>query len=401
MNNSYFIIKQKELFLLESDNEIVINDKNIINSIQQVYEKKLKSQARMKSKFINKMYNCQNTNRNNQRYHHEKLKIEYEYQRYDICIKQKDFIKTFYDINIDSYEYIFTNCGMSSIFSAFYALKKLGYDIDYLNNIYVETQRLLDDYIPKLKGNKKCLFVDTLSYIPLNEVIKKINLNSYDIYIIDTTLYTSKEIKNIVNKFISQNKILILLKSHTKMDMLGCEWANVGSICVISNNKNILNILIKEIRIILSIIGGFAYPNSIPLYWSKKEFKKITIDRNETIKKNTMYVFEKLRKLLSKLEIIKPPHNMFIIIKPNKFIDYKELEASLHEYCENSKLSGLVNYADSFGLDCFGFNGYYENMAAETEVIRISPSDYPLEICDLIIEDFVNWLEKYLELDCD
>ena len=37
-------------------------------------------------------------------------------------------------------------------------------------------------------------------------------------------------------------------------------------------------------------------------------------------------------------------------------------------------------------------------MSAETEVIRISPSDYPNEICDLIFDDFSNWLEQYLNI---
>ncbi len=89
---------------------------------------------------------------------------------------------------------------------------------------------------------------------------------------------------------------------------------------------------------------------------------------------------------------------MFILIEPNKFIDYKKLECDIHSYTNNSKLKDIICYADSFGLDIFGFSGYYENMSAETEVIRISPSDYPNEICDLIFDDFSNWLEQYLNI---
>lgn len=397
--DDYLKRKEEELHILNS-NKIQYKDATIDN-IKNIMDIKLRAQAKFKTCFLDKTYNCQNTSRNSQCYSFDRFNFEYEYQRYDMNIRIEKFIDTFYDLNVENYQYVFTNCGMSALFSTLYALNFFSYKIEYLRNIYVETERLIDYYLQKNTKNsyeKKALLLDSVSFVGLNKIIDSNNLEIYDLFIIDTTLYLSSENKIVINELRKFNKPIILIKSHTKMDMLGNEWATLGSICMIDADFTFKERLFKEIKIILSFIGGFAYQNSIPLYWFNDDFKKISNNRNLVIKQNTQYIYEKLKKDFKCLEIIKPEHNMFILIIPSKFIDYKTLENELHKYTNNSTLRGLINYADSFGLDCFGFSGYYENMAAETEVIRISPSDYSLDVCDLIYADFTKWLKKYLEL---
>jgi len=394
----YYKRKIKELSLLGLDNVKIDKNISILKNIKKIYDKKLKQQAKIKRDFIKKLYNCQNTSRNNQSFKYDGLDIKYEYQRYDMKIKQKDFMKIFYDLDINNYKYFLTNCGMSAIFTAFYSLSKHGFNIEYKNNIYIETQRFLDEYINTNKDNKKkCVLLDTLSFKHLDDVLDDKLIDNYDLIIIDSTVYTPSELKGLINRILDKNKNLILIKSHTKMDMLGIEWSPVGSVCIISNDKKFVDEIELEFRIVLSIIGGYAYPNSIPLYWSNKDFVEVTENRSKVIKKNGELVYKKLKEALPNIEIIKPPHNMFILIKPNVFIDYETLEKDLHKYTEETKYKGLINYADSFGLDVLGINGYFENMAADTEVIRISLTDYPYEVCSLIIDEFIVWLKKYLE----
>lgn len=395
----YLKRKEEELYILNS-NKIQYKDV-VIDNIKNIMDMKLRAQAKFKTCFLDKTYNCQNTSRNSQCYSFDKFNFEYEYQRYDMNIRIEKYIDTFYDMNVDNYEYVFTNCGMSALFSTLYALNLFSYKLEYLKNIYVETERLIDYYLQKNSKNnykKNALLLDSVSFTGLNKNIDNNNLEIYDLFIIDTTLYLSCETKLVINKLRKFNKPIILVKSHTKMDMLGNEWATLGSICMIDADSVFKESLFKEIKIILSFIGGFAYQNSIPLYWFNDNFKKVSNNRNLAIKQNTQYIYEKLKKDFKNLEIIKPEHNMFILIVASKFIDYKTLENDLHKYTNNSILSGLINYADSFGLDCFGFSGYYENMSADTEVIRISPSDYSLDVCDLIYDDFAKWLKNYLEL---
>ena len=63
--------------------------------------------------------------------------------------------------------------------------------------------------------------------------------------------------------------------------MLGTEWNKLGSICVINpknisnEDKELSNKLKETMNIVLSIIGGFAYPENIPLIWNDSNFKKI------------------------------------------------------------------------------------------------------------------------------
>ena len=392
LNKEYIEEKNKELKLLNYENKLEYK------TFTKLYLKKLKQQVKLKNDFLKEIYDCQNTCRNEQFYKKDKLIFDYEYQRYDINIKQNNFFKKLYNLSEEEDNYYFTNSGMSGLSSVFYALKKLGYKVTYKSNIYVETERLLNDYIFNEKENKyskEALFLDSVSFTNLEVFLNKDILN-YDLYIVDTTLYIKDELDKIITFFQQKNKTVILIKSHTKMDMLGIEWSTLGSIYIISNNTELKSTLMKEIKIVLSFIGGFAYPTAIPLYWSKDEFYTINYNRNKRIKKNTDYIYDILKNKFHNLDIVKPYNKMFILIKPNRFIDYKKIEKDLHKYTINSKYKNIVCYADSFGADYLGISGYYENMSADTEVIRISTGDLPTPLIKEVIEEFMQWLEVYL-----
>ena len=129
--------------------------------------------------------------------------------------------------------------------------------------------------------------------------------------------------KIVLDKLRLMNKPIILIKSHTKMDTFGSEWATLGSICMIDAEPTFNTKFFKEIKIILSFIGGFAYQNSIPLFWFDDSYKEISRKRNIVIKQNTIYLYDKLKSKYQSIKIIKTDHNMFIIIEPNRFIYYK------------------------------------------------------------------------------
>lgn len=370
---------------------------NIIDEINYNIDKKMKCQAKIKSSFLNSKYNYNNTNRNNNKIVLDGLECEYNYQRYDISIRLHNFLKIFYDLDEIDYDYIFTNSGMSALFATFFALDNLGFSIKSIGNIYVETERLLNDYIKSLNNKgKEVLFLDSVSFVSLIDKLKHTDLNCYDIFIIDTTLFDSNTVKLCVKALRKYDKPIILIRSHTKLDMLGIEFSNLGSICILNISDDFDKVLLKNIKVILSFIGGYAYFKDIPPYFTNVEYRNIVLERINSIKANVNYIYEKLNNESNKFEVIKPDHNLFILIKPKKYIDYKTLENDLRNYANNSKYGNLFCYADSFGLDSFGINGYYENMSAKTEVIRLSPSDFPLDVCDMLISDIIDWLEDYL-----
>lgn len=400
LNNNvslYFKQKNDELSLFNSS-IAYSQESSLVDNIQNLLLAKLKAQSIIKSKFIKKNFNYRNTGKNIQKLDFDDFSCSYEYQRYDMSIKCKNFLNKFYDIDNENCEnYIFTNCGMSAISGVFYALHKLKYNIEFVGNIYVETERVLEQYIVNNRNwTKKTLFLDTVSFEPLLELIDKIKCEEYDIFIFDTTLYLNDEVKKVISKLRKYHKPIILVKSHTKLDMIGIEWSRLGSICIIGDNNEMSQKLYKEIRIVLSFIGGFAYLEDIPLFFSDDNFKNIVLARAQNIKDNTMYIHNRLNKENLNCRFVVPNHKLFILIFPNKFIDYKQLEKDLRAFAEKSKYKDLLCYADSFGLDYFGVNGYYPSMAADTEVIRISPSDFPKEIVDELIIELVSWLKPYL-----
>ena len=399
MSNADYLKRKKDELGLLNGNIDDSNSFNDLESISEILNKKLLCQSKLKKEFIDFVYNIQNTSRNSQNINYNGLECKYEYQRYDIDLKIKDFLKKFYNLNINSCKYFFTNCGMSSITGVFYALNKLNYKIEYKENIYVETERFLNDYLQlnKTEYDKKALLLDSVNFKKLDKVIDKYDLNEYGLFIVDTTLYLRDDNIKIISMLEKYNKPIILIKSHTKLDMLGIEWSKLGSIVIYSTDEKIRSLLTNQIKIILSFIGGFAYLEDIPLYMSNDKYIDISNVRNMKIKENTQYVYEILKQNENHFTVFKPDHDMFVLITPDRYIDYKKLENDLHTYSENSEYKNYICYSDSFGLDWFGINGYYINMSVDTEVIRISPSDYSKELCSKIINDFITWINNYLK----
>ena len=396
-NTDYLNRKKDELGLLNGDISSLADFKDL-ELISEILNKKLLCQSKLKKEFIDFVFNIQNTSRNNQTIDYNGIECKYEYQRYDIDLKIKNFLKNFYNLDLNSCKYFLTNCGMSSITGVFYALNKLNYKIEYKENIYVETERFLNDYLQSNnKYDKKALLLDSVSFNKLDKIIDKYDLNEYELFIVDTTLYLKDDNVKIISLLEKYNKPIILIKSHTKLDMLGIEWSKLGSIVIYSKDEQICNLLESQIKIVLSFIGGFAYLEDIPLYFSSDKHIDIINARNMKIKENTRYIYEILKHKENHFTVFKPDHDMFVLITPDRYIDYKKLENDLHTYSENSKYKNYICYSDSFGLDWFGINGYYINMSVDTEVIRISPSDYSSELCKKIINDFISWINNYLK----
>jgi len=399
----YINQKQKEMLLFGtnlcdfSDNE----SESILKFIQQ----KREIQATQISDFILKHGQNRNTNRDHQKIEFGRFNCSYEYQRYDMEIKQDNYLNFFYDYNSNNYSYLFTNCGMSSLFPTFLALLKNGYYIDVQGNYYCETERMLDNYMQLNKSSenkKKALFVDTSCFDPLEGLLKDIDLLEYDAFIVDTTIYTSEQMLPIIKILEPYQKMIFLLRSHTKLDMLGAEWSRLGSICLLHPPIENLELheeskkIYKDIDIILAFIGGFAYPDNIPLIWNHPNFKEINNKRIKNIRINVNKLFLKLKNEFKDISICKPYHDMFIIVRPFENIDYTVLEPDIHTFVKNAPYDGLLCCSDSFGLDYYALSGYYENMAATSEVIRIAPTDFPECVNQEIIDEITRWIGDYI-----
>ncbi|MDD3341691.1 MAG: hypothetical protein PHN72_05855 [Bacilli bacterium] len=403
-NEKYVIQKLKELQIFgEIDNTISEYSDNLI---LELLNKKRNLQSEMISNFVVNNAQMRNTNRDKSELKFGTFKCKYEYQRYDIELQKEDFLEFFYECDYKNYQYFFTNSGMSALFCTFAALNQSGYIIKPLGNMYCETERMIDDYLQSsFKDStkmKKAMFVDTTYWGSIEELLQENELTQFEAFIIDTTNFIGKETLEIIETLEKYKKMIFLVRSHIKLDMLGAEYSKLGSVCLVNpplikkSEIEISNKIMKHMEIILAFIGGYAYPESIPLMWDHPNFKEVSVKRILNIKKNTEYLYKKLKKHFKDIDICKPKHNLFLFIRLFQDVDYKVLEKDIHTFADNARNKGLICYADSYGLDHYSVNGYYEGMSATSEVVRISPADLPEEINDKVINEIIEWIGDYL-----
>ena len=375
-----------------------------LSILKMILERKRYFQSKMMQDYIKKYYMFRNTNINHEDIEEGIFKISYDYQRYDIEIKQKNFLKFFYNLEAKNYYYYFTNCGMSALFSCFSSFRKNNYDIDRLSNIYVEIERMIDDYIQKENNSiGKVLYIDSSSYEDLNEILKGKDLSNYSAFIFDTTDYLADGLSLTIKELSKYKKSIYLIRSHIKLDMLGSEWNKLGSVCVIHPekiskcDKKISDKIKNDIEVYLSVIGGFAYPENLPLIWNNPKFNEINKKRIEIIKKNSEYLYKRLSKIFDKEQIVYPSHKLFILLRINHKLTFEEVDSEIDKYINSSKYKGLINFSDSFGLDYYALSNYWEKMEDKYPDVRIIIPDYPEGINELIVDDLIEWLKKFYE----
>ena len=88
---------------------------------------------------------------------------------------------------------------------------------------------------------------------------------------------------------------------------------------------------------------------------------------------------------------------MFVLLRINHKLTLEEVDKEIDKYIKDCKYKGLINFADSFGLDYYALSNYWESMAAEYPDVRIIVPDYPEEINKLIVDDMIIWLKKFYE----
>lgn len=401
MKNQDFIKYINDEMKLLSNNFQKIN---VIDSktLKKIITKKRYLQSKMMQEYLKRNYMVRNTNINHKVTNEGNFKFSYDYQRYDVEISQSNYLKFFYNCDEKDYYYYFTNCGMSALYATFSSFQKKDYKINRLGNVYVEIERMLDDYL--LSSEKyigDVLYIDSTSFISINSLLKNKDLSKYSAFIFDTTDYLDDMSLPVINELLKYNKMICLVRSHIKLDMLGAEWSKLGSVCVINPKKmsetdRILSEKIKqEINIILSIIGGFAYPENMPLIWNNKKFKLINKKRIEIIRKNSNYLYNKLLEVFDEKELCYPYHKMFILLRINHKLNFEEVDGEIDKYIESCKYKGLINFSDSFGLDYYALCNYWEGMKEKYPDIRVIVPDYPEDINRIIVDDLIIWLKEF------
>ena len=309
--------------------------------------------------------------------------FKYEYQRYDSMLSYKEYDKLFYNIHNLHTKTIFTNCGMSAIYSLLLSFKMFGnYNFIKEKDIYFETNKLLK--LLKLNKGKRIYYYDTISDNYDFDINKR-----NKIIIIDTTCYHPHDFANCINKLINNSNVVILVRSHIKLDMLGLEYSFLGSVSYIIPDKislkrfKYIKKLIKNNLEIAGNIGVLAQEKNIFTLLNDAKLIRLNKERIRRINHNNV-VFYTENKNIDKLKLHK--HKLFttLIVEEKNTI---RLINFIKEKAISSK--GLFFYSPSFGFDYIAVDTYYD-MMTKNNTIRISIGDVPVQV----IKEFSNYFRR-------
>ena len=334
-----------------------------------------------------------------------KISFCYSYARFDSYINYSDFLNDFYCINNKKYKtkLFFTNSGMSAITSLLMALKKICKNYQFLfpdKDIYFETYDFYNKYIKEnVDGEKNIVYIDTIS--KLFDVDKYLNfLNvSDDIFavIIDTTCLMPSDLKKFILNILEKNIFCILIRSHTKLDMLGAELSSLGSLLYLipsgigDKEFETIRKIIAESYYLLGKFGSLCLPENFPEIIFEKGFKKINEQRIKRIEKNNYSLFNYLNNNIDRGKVVLPVHKKFVLYIINNGVLMKNQNEII-----DKKIKELVNNeyqlysACSFGFDYIALDSYYD-ITEDNYVMRISMNDSIVEENILKkIKEFIN-----------
>lgn len=318
-----------------------------------------------------------------------KISFRYSYARFDSYINYSDFLTDFYYINNKKYKtkLFFTNSGMSAITSLLMALKQICKDYQFLfpdKDVYFETYDFYNKYIKENTcGERKIVYIDTIAKLfDADKYLNFLNVNN-DIFaiIIDTTCFMPSDLKKFISNILEKNIFCILIRSHTKLDMLGAELSSLGSLLYLipndigDNEFEIIKKIIAESYYVLGKFGSLCLSENFPEIIFDKSFKKINEQRIKRIEKNNYSLFTYLKDSINRGRVILPAHKKFVL-----YIIDNNISCNDQNEIIEKKIKKLVNNdcqlysACSFGFDYIALDSYYD-INEKNYVIRISMND--------------------------
>lgn len=318
-----------------------------------------------------------------------KISFRYSYARFDSYINYSNFLTDFYYINNKKYKtkLFFTNSGMSAITSLLMALKQICKDYRFLfpdKDVYFETYDFYNKYIKENTcGERKIVYIDTIAKLfDADKYLNFLNVNN-DIFaiIIDTTCFMPSDLKKFISNILEKNIFCILIRSHTKLDMLGAELSSLGSLLYLipndigDNEFEIIKKIIAESYYVLGKFGSLCLPENFPEIIFDKSFKKINEQRIKRIEKNNYSLFTYLKDSINRGRVILPAHKKFVL-----YIIDNNISCNDQNEIIEKKIKKLVNNdcqlysACSFGFDYIALDSYYD-INEKNYVIRISMND--------------------------
>jgi len=339
------------------------------------------------------------TNNNQINFQNELFDYHYTYERFNGFIKIDKFANSFYNLSNQIYsETYFTNCGMTAIVSLLTSMGLMSnVSIDLLyEETYFETIKYLS--VVNNGTKYKALYIDTIASDFSFEINKEL-LSNYSYVIIDTTCFLGNEFSNMINFILQQNIPCILVRSHTKLDLIGTEYSHMGSVSFIKPyiiEKYIeenLEIIESSCKHLIGVYGACLIPENFPSFFLDDQIKYLNKERIEIVSNNTIDFCDILKR--NNINYQLPNHKQFCLIYLGKQdIKLEDLKSQIINFCNELNFNGHnVYHAVSFGFDYIAVD-CYQNFIDGTFKIRVCLNDGPVENIHKFSDEFLKFLKN-------
>lgn len=348
------------------------------------------------------------TNQLNQRFKVGNLEFDFNYQREGNYIHgDKGFEDVFFIKHNPAF--FFTSSGQAANSVCLFGLSQLGnLKLHPESTVwYYETRRLYEKIV-KNDGegdSLQVLFLDSSQSVDASRLDK----DEVDLFIIDTTCFPimGSEMEDLVDRAHRISKPVILTRSHLKLDTMGLDYENLGSIVIFNAEKfdgikerEIIKFNPKKTKLenylqeVSGYIGASFYLDNFYPFLGDKKLFRLNLDRVNRLRENCSYIAENVKLPDNGLcTMFETPHKLFFHVgyKGTNHFDaemFKKLNY-LHEL--NAK------YCDSFGFDFMAHNNLISYFVeGEDTHVRFSAPDYSSEDLDKAIELLNTYFKKIL-----
>jgi len=312
-------------------------------------------------------------------------------------------------------ETIYTNSGMGAMAAVLTALSRLmdAAELVVPKDCYSETRELIASFGPRFRvipaealhmhqpsthGTTRIALLDSSVRDRPSRSMRN-SLDGVDLVIFDTTCFwrSSGRIEQVVRWTQHLNLPLVLVRSHSKLDCLGVEYARLGSVVITTPQSapmtwmsHLATLTNDSVR----LFGAASTPSSFPPFAHAPQFQRCSVMRIAATMRNTRRMVRLLSTELDGAHLSAFQHGLYLTLAPERELNVlssRELARALTQEIASSNLP--VSHAGSFGFDFVAIE-WFADPWSRRNVIRVAGSDIPSSISDEIARRIAHFWKR-------
>lgn len=326
---------------------------------------KMRAAAALKAGFVQRHEDCTETDWSARTYSAGPFRFSYDYQRADLVTTGPPPYGDLFS-GPDVGRVIYTSGGMAGMTAILLALRQRNSALALPAGCYAET-RELQEFLGSAKVSIP--FIDSAA-----PFLRAPDQRHADVAVFDTSCFapTSGSIRLWTAQLRHIAPVVVLVRSHHKLDMLGTEFGRLGSVLMLAEPR-LREPVERAIRDAVRLIGAAAKPEDFPPFSGQDSFQRLTRARTANIISNT----RQLRRTLAEraIENVAFRHGLYVDVV---FAGERDRE-SMSKRAEDLAAAlggGRIRHAGSFGFD-FTATEWTDHPLRHEVALRIAPGDQP------------------------